>query len=114
MEINGTPLNHQLVTRIARRTLPPRFDSLVRVLIGAKGNLGIEDVISAVESDKAMFESTQAKVKTEGLAMTVEERSCYKCGKKGHLWAKLKGGNKKFLGKKKKHQEKVATTSIAL
>ena len=118
MEITGTPLNHQLVSRIAIRTLPPRFDSLVRVLIGARGNLGIEDVISAVESDKAMFESTQVKVKTEGVAMAVEERSCYKCGKKGHLakdcWAKLKGGNKKFQGKKKKHQEKVATTSIAL
>ena len=40
MEITGTPFNHQLVTRIDIRTLSSRFDSLVRVLIGARGNLG--------------------------------------------------------------------------
>ncbi|MBW0493742.1 hypothetical protein O181_033457 [Austropuccinia psidii MF-1] len=60
MSLTGTDVNNALVTRLAIRTLPNKYESLIRTLTYGNQYPNIEDIIVNVEKDRALFQ-----VKTE-------------------------------------------------
>ncbi|MBW0580267.1 hypothetical protein O181_119982 [Austropuccinia psidii MF-1] len=85
MTLTGTNVNNALVSRLAIRTLPNKFESLIRILTHGDKYPTIEEIILSVEKDRALFK-TKVKPKDE-VAMPAgrETRTCYSCGKIGHL-----------------------------
>ncbi|MBW0467784.1 hypothetical protein O181_007499, partial [Austropuccinia psidii MF-1] len=85
MSLTGTDVNNALVTRLAIRTLPNKYESLIRILTYSNQYPTIEDIIVNVEKDCALFQVKTESKEEVALPADRETRSCYNCGKKGHI-----------------------------
>ncbi|MBW0474419.1 hypothetical protein O181_014134 [Austropuccinia psidii MF-1] len=64
ISLTGADLNNALISRLAIRTLPQRYESLVRLLTYGDQYPTIEDITVNVEKDQALF-SIKSKSKEE-------------------------------------------------
>ncbi|MBW0582576.1 hypothetical protein O181_122291 [Austropuccinia psidii MF-1] len=86
VELSGESIEHDIISRIAIRALPSKFESLVRVITHGNRYPSIEDIISCLESDQAQFGKTS---NVDKMALTADRNNpkgykCYSCGKVGH------------------------------
>ncbi|MBW0466898.1 hypothetical protein O181_006613 [Austropuccinia psidii MF-1] len=85
MTLTGTDVNNELVSILAIRTLPNKYESLIRILTYGNQYPTTEETIVNFEKDQALFQA-KGEVK-DGVAFSAarETRSCFVCGKKGHI-----------------------------
>ncbi|MBW0460452.1 hypothetical protein O181_000167 [Austropuccinia psidii MF-1] len=109
MSITGTDVNNALVSRLAIRTLPNKYESLIRILTYGNQYPTIKDIIVNVEKDQALLQ-TKIEPKDEvALSEDKETRTCFVCGKKGHISRNCRNrGNNNQSSNNKYTQAKLA------
>ncbi|MBW0481447.1 hypothetical protein O181_021162 [Austropuccinia psidii MF-1] len=85
LALTGTAVNSPIVSRLAIRTLPAKYESLIRILTYGDQYPTIEDIITSVEKDRSLFQIKNEVKEEVALPSERETRSCYHCGKKGHI-----------------------------
>ncbi|MBW0513119.1 hypothetical protein O181_052834 [Austropuccinia psidii MF-1] len=111
VELSGVSIEHDIISRIAIRALPSKFESLVRVITHGNRYPSIEDIISCLESDQAQFGKT---LNVDKMALTADRNNpksytCYSCGKVGHT-DKYCFNRSNNQNKRRTHQARLAQT----
>ncbi|MBW0527919.1 hypothetical protein O181_067634 [Austropuccinia psidii MF-1] len=117
IQLSGVSIDNDIISRFAIRSLPPKFESLIRVLTHSDRYPDIEAIIDCVESDQAQFSKAFIKSKVALSAEkrpVKEKRKCHFCKKVGHLekdyWRKK--GIKKWTHHGKIAEEKESNDEI--
>ncbi|MBW0574532.1 hypothetical protein O181_114247, partial [Austropuccinia psidii MF-1] len=88
IQLSGVSIDNDIISRFAIRSLPSKFESLIRVLTHSDRYPDIEAIIDCVESNQAQF--SKAFIKSE-VALSAErqlvkeKRKFHFCKKVGHL-----------------------------
>ncbi|MBW0545088.1 hypothetical protein O181_084803 [Austropuccinia psidii MF-1] len=88
IQLSGFSIDNDIISRFAIRLLPPKFESLIRVLTHSDRYPEIEAIIDCVESNQAQFSKVFIKSKVALSAEkrpVKEKRKCHFCKKVGHL-----------------------------